>query len=143
MQVEKRLEFLIPDRFFVAMTRVAQRHPKDPRPSPLARGRVERRRAAEEIHLRFGPRRTVKDADGPEGRRDRPREAFSPMPSMSRIRVVRWGTAKAPSGAESISFRGHAGRELFGPVERHLDLKRRTVRLQHQEVLAIGHHGKT
>jgi hypothetical protein len=58
-------------------------------------------------------------------------------------RVVRWGTAKAPSGAKSISFRGHAARELFGPVERHLDLKRRAGRLQHQEVLAIGHHGKT
>ena len=42
-----------------------------------------------------------------------------------------------------ISFGGQARRELFGPVERHLDLKWRTGRLQHQEVLAIGHHGKT
>jgi hypothetical protein len=59
------------------------------------------------------------------------------------FRIVRWVRPRRHPGAESISFRGHAGRELFGPVERHSDLIRRTGRLQHQEVLAIGHHGKT
>ena len=62
VQAQKRLELLIPDRFLVAVPRVAQRHPKHPRPSPLARRRVERRRAAEEIDLRLGPGRAVKDA---------------------------------------------------------------------------------
>src|SRR6186997_3196083 len=57
--------------------------------------------------------------------------------------AVRSRLADENTSPEIISMRGHAGGELFGPVERHLDLKRRTVRLQHQEVLAIGHHGKT
>ena len=76
VQPEKRLELLIPDRFLVAVPRVAQRHAKHPRPAPLAGRGVERRRAAEEIHLRFGPGRAVKDADGPARRRDRPHEPF-------------------------------------------------------------------
>jgi len=76
VQPEKRLELLIPDRVLVAVARMAQRHPKHPGPSPLARGRVECRRAAEEIHLRLGPGGTVKDADGSPRRRQRPRKPF-------------------------------------------------------------------
>jgi ankyrin repeat protein len=55
------------------------------------------------------------------------------------------GLARNPSLRQhrSFVFIELPGRELFGPVERHLDLKRRTGRLQHQELLAIGHHGKT
>ena len=74
VQPQKRLELLIPDRLFVAVARVAERHAKHPRPSPLARRRVERRRAAEEIDLAFGAGRAVKDADGSARRRDRPHE---------------------------------------------------------------------
>src|SRR5207247_1845565 len=73
---QKRLELLIPDRFLVAVPRMAQRHPKHPGPSPLARGGVERGRAAEEIYLCLGPGRTVKDADGAASWRDRPHKPF-------------------------------------------------------------------
>ena len=76
VQPEKRLELLIPDRFLVAVPRMAQRHPKHPGPSPFARRGVERRRPAEEIHLRFGAGRAMKDADGSTRRRDRPYEPF-------------------------------------------------------------------
>ena len=76
VQAKKRLEFLIPDRFLVAVPRMAERHPKHPRPAPLAGRGVERRRAAEEIHLRFGAGRAVKDADRPARRRDRAHEPF-------------------------------------------------------------------
>ena len=76
VQPEKRLELLIPDRFLVAVPRMAQRHPKHPGPSPLARGRVERGRPAEEILLRLGPGRTVRDADGSPRRRQRPHKPF-------------------------------------------------------------------
>ena len=55
---------------------MAQHHPKHPGPSPLARGRVERGRPAEEIHLRLGPGGTVKDADGAPRRRQRPHKPF-------------------------------------------------------------------
>ena len=53
VQPQKCLELLIPDRFFVAVARVAQRHPKDPRPTPFAGARLERGRPLEEIHLGF------------------------------------------------------------------------------------------
>ena len=76
VQPKKRLELLIPDRFLVAVPRMAQRHPKHPGPSPLARGGVERGRAAEEIYLCLGPGRTVKDADGAASWRDRPHKPF-------------------------------------------------------------------
>jgi hypothetical protein len=76
VQPEKRLELLIPDRFLVAVPRMAQCHPKHPGPSPLARGGVERGRPAEEIHLCLGPGRTVKDADGSPRRRHRPHKPF-------------------------------------------------------------------
>ena len=76
VQAKKRVEFLIPDRVFVAVPRVAQRHSKYPRPSPLTGGGIERRRAAEEIYLRFGARCAMKDADGAASRRDRPHEPF-------------------------------------------------------------------
>jgi hypothetical protein len=76
MQPEKRLELLIPDRFLVAVPRMAQRHPKHPGPSPLARGGVERRGASEEIHLRLGAGRAVKHADGSPRRRQRPHKPF-------------------------------------------------------------------
>ena len=65
VQPEERLELLIPDGFLVAVARVAERQPKHPRPSPLARLRVERRRAAEEIDLAFGPGSAVKHARRP------------------------------------------------------------------------------
>src|SRR6185503_6856395 len=69
------LELLIPDALFVAMARVAERHPEHPRPSPLACRGVQRGRPAEEINLAFGPWCAVKDADGsaPPGR-NRPHE---------------------------------------------------------------------
>src|SRR5712691_1283815 len=76
VQPEKRLELLIPDRFLVAVPRMAQRHPKHPGPSPLAGRGVERGRPAEEIYLRLGPGRTVKDADGSPRRRQRPHKPF-------------------------------------------------------------------
>ena len=76
VQPEKCLEFLIPDRFLVAVSRMAQGHPKHPGPSPFAGRGVERRRAAKKIDLPFGTRRTVKDADSPAGRRDRPYESL-------------------------------------------------------------------
>jgi hypothetical protein len=72
VEPEERLELLIPDRFLIAVPRMPERHPEDPRPSPLAGGRVERRGAAEEIGLRFGTRGTVEDADGAPPRRQRP-----------------------------------------------------------------------
>ena len=76
VQPEKRLELLIPDRFLVAVPRMAQGHPKHPGPPPLARGGIERRRPAEEIHLRLGAGRAVEDPDGSARRCDRPREPF-------------------------------------------------------------------
>jgi hypothetical protein len=51
---EERLELLIPDRFLVAVARVAERYPRDPQPSPLPGAGVERRRATEEVDLRLG-----------------------------------------------------------------------------------------
>ena len=53
VQAQKRLELLVPDGFLVAMTRMTERHPKDPGPAPFAGGDVERRRPTEKIHLRF------------------------------------------------------------------------------------------
>ena len=76
VEPQKRLELLIPDGFFVAVARVAERHAKHPRPSPLAGRRVQRRRAAEEIDLAFGAGGAMKHADGPARRRDRPHESF-------------------------------------------------------------------
>ncbi len=70
------LDKVRPDRFLIAMPRMAQRHSKHPGPSPLTRGGVERGRPAEEIHLRLGPRRTVKDAAGSSRRRQRPHKPF-------------------------------------------------------------------
>ena len=64
MEPQERLEFLIPDGLFVAVARVAERQAKDPRPSPLAGARVERRRTTEKIHLSFRTGRAVKDTDG-------------------------------------------------------------------------------
>ena len=43
MQPEERLEFLIPDRLFVPVARVAERQAKDPRPPPFAGAHVEGR----------------------------------------------------------------------------------------------------
>src|SRR5262245_15775169 len=74
VEPEERLELLIPDRFLIAVAWVAERHPKHPRPTPFTGGRVERRRAAEEIDLRFGPWGAVEHAHGPPLRRDRPHE---------------------------------------------------------------------
>jgi outer membrane biosynthesis protein TonB len=64
VQAQKRRELLIPDGFFIAVTRVAKRHPEDPGATPLSRGGLERRRPLKEIDLRFGPRRAVEDAHG-------------------------------------------------------------------------------
>ena len=77
VQPEKGLELLIPDRFFVAVSRVAKRHAKHPRSTPLARGGIERRRAAEEIDLCLRARRAMKHADGPASRRQRAHESFT------------------------------------------------------------------
>ena len=76
VQPEKRLELLIPGRFLVAVPRMAQRHPKPPGSSPLARGGLECGRPAEEIHLRLGSGRTVKDTNGSPHRRHRPHKPF-------------------------------------------------------------------
>jgi hypothetical protein len=74
VQAEKCLELLIPDGFLIAVTGVAKRHPKHPRPSPFPRRHVQRRGAAEEINLRFRAGRAMKHADGSSRRRDRPHE---------------------------------------------------------------------
>src|SRR5262249_18061274 len=54
VQPQKRFELLIPDRFFVSVPRVPERHPKHPWSSPFAGRGIERRRPAEEIDLRLG-----------------------------------------------------------------------------------------
>lgn len=72
LHAQKRLEALIPHGFFVAMPGVTQRHPKHPGPLPLAGGRVERRRAAQEVDLALLPGGADEDTDGPPRRRERP-----------------------------------------------------------------------
>jgi hypothetical protein len=76
VQPQERLELLIPDRFLVAMPRMAERQAKDPRPTPLAGRRIERRRSAEEIDLSLGSGGAVKDPDRAALRRDGAHEAL-------------------------------------------------------------------
>ena len=100
MQPQERLELLIPDRFFVAMARVAQRHAKHPRPSPLARRRVERRRAAEEIDLRL-PRRARSERRRRPGASARSSaRSASPTRSWRRSRTPRPGPARCAAGSD-------------------------------------------
>lgn len=63
MQPEEGLDALIPDALFVAVPRVTERQPKDPRAVPFAGRGLERRGAAEEVDLAFRARRTMIDAD--------------------------------------------------------------------------------
>ena len=110
------------------MTRVAQRHAKHPRPTPLAGRGLERRRAAEEIDLRFGPGGAMKDAHGPTRRRDRPHESLHrlvaravavlldqvlPDPLHAQARVELLGDRLAIDGGAEPRPRRRAG-ERFG-----------------------------
>jgi hypothetical protein len=72
LHAQKRREALVPHGLFVAMPRVAQRHPKDPRPLPLAGGRLERGRAAEVIDLALLARRADEHAHRAARRRQGP-----------------------------------------------------------------------
>jgi hypothetical protein len=76
VQAQKRRELLIPHGFFVAVPRVAERHPEHPRPTPLTRRGLERGGPLKEIDLRLGPRGAVEDADGPARGRQRPHESL-------------------------------------------------------------------
>src|SRR5688572_14489662 len=63
MKVQKRGEIELPDCLFIAMPRIAKRHPEDPRPLVAARLRMPRRRTLEVVDLSFFPRRVVHHAD--------------------------------------------------------------------------------
>ena len=71
-RARKALELLIPDRFLVAVTRVAQRHPEHPGTAPLARLAIEGRRALEVSPPALLPRQAVHHAAGALLRSKRP-----------------------------------------------------------------------
>src|SRR5262245_36208944 len=53
---------------------MTERHAKHPGPPPLARARIQRRRATEKVDLGFGAWGAVKHANGTPRRGDRPHE---------------------------------------------------------------------
>jgi hypothetical protein len=131
VQAQECLEALIPRGLLVAVARVGERHAKHPRATPLAGLRVERRRAAEEIHLRLGAGRTVKDADGASPHREGADESLHrfvaggvaklldqvlPDPLQAETRVEFLGDRRAiRRGHGSRSFSRRAG-EHYGRV---------------------------
>ena len=76
MEPEKRVQLLIPHGFFVAVPRARERQPEHPRPLPLARRGVPRRRPAKEINLALLSGVRFEDADGSVARRNGPQIAF-------------------------------------------------------------------
>ena len=100
VQPQERLELLIPHGFLVAVARVAQRHPKHPRPAPLARRRVQRRRAAEEIHLAFGARARSETRRRPGASARSSARTASPIRSSRRSRTPRPGPARCAAGSD-------------------------------------------
>jgi hypothetical protein len=130
VEPQEGLELLIPDRFFVTVAGVAERHPKHPRPAPLAGGGLERGSTAEEINLAFGAGGAVKDPDGPPRRYDRPHESLHrfvagavavlldevlPDPLQAQARIELLSDRGAVDRCGKSGPRGRAG-ERFGRV---------------------------
>ena len=130
VEPQERLELLVPDRFFVAVAGVPQRHAKHPRPTPLARRSIERGRATKEVDLSFGTGRAMKHADRSSRRRDRPHEPLHrfvagavavlldevlPDPLQAQARVQFLGNRRAIEDGREPRARRRAG-ERFGRV---------------------------
>src|SRR6185295_5276556 len=116
MESQERFELLIPDRLFVAVARVPQRHPKHPGPPPLAGRRLERGRAGEEVDLRLGAGGAMEHPDDAARPRDRAHEPLDRLVARAVAVLLDEVLPDALDGQSGIEFFGDdlaivAGRE--------------------------------